>query len=36
MERISHGFQGGKEGGGGISCLQQGINEGPIKNLLSN
>ena len=32
----SHGFQGGTEGGGGISCHQQGINEGPIENLLSN
>ena len=31
----SHGFQGGTEGGG-ISCHQQGINEGPIENLLSN
>ena len=29
-------FSGGNGGWGGISCHQQGINEGPIENLLSN
>lgn len=29
-------FSRGNGGWGGISCHQQGINEGPIENLLSN